>query len=349
MSGFDNNFEKTLDIAGNFMKHVKDDPSKMKQLIDDAKVEKRAIRKSPDDIASALLEKVRYGDQSSYLNCLSVSEMKKLKGEDLIAEFRNITRIECDIHYCGKLPTNEVASIINKNIDTQAIDFSSNNPVYRNPAPCSNPIVYFIDMPKSAQSIVFEYRPGNKGLSEKERHKSRLFNSYFGGDMSSLIFQQIREFRSLAYRVGSWYIIPPYVRRDQSGQFITMLSTQCDKTTDALNALDSLIQEMPEKAERVSIAAQSIKNEINNDYPSFREKSEDIASLKREGYTADPNSDLLNAVSFMNIADVSDFYRKNIKGRPYIYIVVGNEKQIDMKKLATFGTIIKMKPEEVYR
>ena len=52
----------------------------MKQLIDDAKVEKRAIRKSPDDIASALLEKVRYGDQSSYLDCLSVSEMKKTEG-----------------------------------------------------------------------------------------------------------------------------------------------------------------------------------------------------------------------------------------------------------------------------
>mgnify|MGYP001212037900 CR=1 FL=1 len=349
LSGFDTNFEKTLVIAGNFIKHVKNDPSKMKQVTDAAKVEKRALKKSADDMAYALLEKVRYGDRSVYLNCLSVSEIKKLKGSDLLAEFKEITGVECDLHYCGNLPAGEVASAIKRNIDTEAIHTSSDNPVYREPALCNQPTVYFIDMPKSSQSIIYEYMPGDEDLPLKSRYGGTLFNNYFGGDMSSIVFQQIREFRSLAYRVNGKYLLAPYKHRDRRGQFVTMLSTQCDKTTDALTVLDSLIHEMPEKAERVDIARQSIKNEINNDYPSFREKSEEIASLKREGYTADPNKNLLDAVSGMDVTNISDFYRKNIKGRPYAYIVVGNEKQIDMKKLATFGTIIKVKPEDVYR
>ncbi len=349
LSGFDPYLPPTLALAGDFMKHIKDDPSKMKQVIDDAKIEKRALKKSADEMASALLDKVRYGDRSEYLNCMSLPELKKLKGSDLINEFKNIIQVECDIHYCGNLPADKVASVINRNIDTEAIHISSNNPVYREPAPCSKPLVYFIDMPKSSQSIVYEYMPGNKEFSEKERHEAALFNSYFGGDMSSLLFQQVREFRSLAYWVESRYIVPPYVHRDQPGQFVTMLSTQCDKTTDALTVLDSLVHAMPEKTERFSIASQSIKNKINNDYPPFRERSEEIASLKREGYLSDPNRGLLNDISGMDMQNISSFYRKNIKDRPIAYIVVGNKKRIDMKKLASWGTIVNVKTKEVYR
>ena len=57
------------------------------------------------------------------------------------------------------------------------------------------------------------------------RHAARLFSVYFGGDMSSLMFQEIREFRSLAYRVSGRYILPPHKLEGKAGEFVTMLST----------------------------------------------------------------------------------------------------------------------------
>ena len=349
ISGFDKNFNETLSLTGNFLKHVKADPKKMKQVVDEAKLRYKAIKRSPDDLANALLSKVRYGDKSEYLNRLSVPEIKNLKGEDLIAEFGAIQKVECDIHYCGNLPARVVAAQIIKDIDMEKIAIASNAPVYRETKAYNVPTVYFIDAPKSSQSIVEGYIQGGVNQDTSSRYASALFNNYFGGSMSSIIFQQIREFRSLAYRVQATYKLSPYKYKEKKGQFLSMLSTQCDKTTDAMGVLESLIKQMPVQAERVATARQNVVNEANNEYPSLRERSSKIASLMEEGYISDPNKELIAGVANMDIKEIVDFYNQNIKGQPISYVVVGNAKKIDMKKLATFGKIVKVKAKDVYK
>ncbi|WP_321424153.1 insulinase family protein [uncultured Bacteroides sp.] len=349
ISGFDKNFDTTLALTGEFLNHVKAEPKKMKKVIDQAKLRSKAIKQSPDELASALLNKVRYGDQSEYLNCLSVSEIKKLKGKDLIAEFNEVKKVECNIHYCGNLSAKVVAAQIMKNIAVEDINIASHTPIYRESNTYTKPTVYFIDDSKSSQSIVAGYIQGGVSEDVSSRYKSVLFNNYFGGSMSSIVFQQIREFRSLAYRVRATYKLPSYKYKDKSGQLLAMLSTQCDKTTDAMDVLDSLIKQMPVKAERVETARQDVVNEANNEYPSLRERSSKIASLIKEGYISDPNKELIAGVANMDIKDIVDFYNQNIKGRLISYIVVGNAKKINMNKLSGFGKIVKVKAKEVYK
>jgi predicted Zn-dependent peptidase len=206
-----------------------------------------------------------------------------------------------------------------------------------------------MDAPKSSQSIVAEYIPGKIDNNRSSRYATSLFNNYFGESMSSILFQQIREFRSLAYRISAKYSQPTYNHRDKKGQLIARLSTQCDKTTDAMEVLDSLIRQMPVEVDRVEAARQDVVNEANNQYPSFRERSSKIASYKKVGYEVDPNKELIKTVTDMGIDHIVDFFDRNIKGQPITYIVVGNSKKIDMKKLATFGKIVKVKPKEVFK
>jgi predicted Zn-dependent peptidase len=349
ISGFDKNFSTTLSIIGNFMKNMKADSKKMKQVIDVIKVNNKTEKKSSDNLATALLDKVRYGDQSEYLNRLSIAGIKKLKGEDLIAEFKSVTKVECSIHYCGNLSAETVESQIKKDIAVEEINIASQTPVYRDLQPLNKPTVYFINYPKASQSIVYGFIVGNKNPDLASRHSAALFNNYFGGSMSSLVFQQIREFRSLAYRANAIYRLPVYKYKDKNGQFITMLSTQCDKTLDAMGVLDSLIKQMPVKDERVETARQDVVNEANNEYPSLREHSSKISALKNEGYTSDPDIELIDAVSEMGINNIVEFYNQNIKGRNITYVVVGNEKKINMTKLASFGKIVKMKPARIFK
>jgi len=167
--------------------------------------------------------------------------------------------------------------------------------------------------------------------------------------MSSVLFQQIREFRSLAYRVHATYKLPPYKYRDKNGQLVAMLSTQSDKTTDAMGILDSLIKQMPETAERIDIARQDVVNKANNEYPSLRERSLKISSLIKEGYASDPNKDIIANVINLDIKDVVNFYNQNVKDRTITYVVVGNSKKIDMTKLSSFGKIIKVKSKDVFK
>jgi len=349
ISGFDKNFESTLELVADFFNHAKAEPKKMKQVVDEAKLRVKAIKRSPDELANALLDKVRYGDKSEYLNRLSVSEIKKLKGQDLISEFNSIQKVECNIHYCGNIVTETVVDQITKNLGVEKVNVPSLTPVCREEKEYKEQTVYFIDDPKSSQSIIGGYIRGGVNKNSSERYQSALFNSYFGGSMSSVLFQQIREFRSLAYRVRATYKLPPYKYSDKNGQLVAMLSTQCDKTTDAMGILDSLIKQMPETAERIEIARQDVVNKANNEYPSLRERSLKISSLKKEGYASDPNKDIIANVTNLDIKDVVNFYNQNVKDRTITYVVVGNSKKIDMAKLSSFGKIIKVKSKDVFK
>ena len=349
VTGFDNHIDETMELVGDFIRHAKADDKKLRQIVDDAKVSEKAFFKSGDNVASALLEQVKYGDQSRYLRKLSLSQIKKLKGKDLLAVYGKVRSVQCDLHYCGTLPVEKVIGTIRQHLPLERTTVASNSPYYRELKQYDRPTVFFIDMPDMAQSIVYGYVKGDPVDDKASRHASQLFSVYFGGDMSSLMFQEIREFRSFAYRTSGRYQLPNHAHKGTAGSFTAMLSTQSDKTLDALGVLDSLIREMPLKPERMEAVKQTLVNRINNDYPPFRNLSEKVASARMEGFDRDPAEEFLRDIATMDMQDISRFYQEQISGRPVVYVITGNRKHIDMKKLAEYGTIIKVKKKGIYK
>ena len=349
VTGFDNHIDETMELVGDFIRHAKADDKKLRQIVDDAKVSEKAFFKSGDNVASALLEQVKYGDQSRYLRKLSLSQIKKLKGKDMLAIYDKVRSVQCDLHYCGTLPVEKVIGTIRQHLPLERTTVASNSPYYRELKQYDRPTVFFIDMPDMAQSIVYGYVKGDPVDDKASRHASRLFSVYFGGDMSSLMFQEIREFRSFAYRTSGRYQLPNHAHKGTAGSFTAMLSTQSDKTLDALGVLDSLIREMPLKPERMEAVKQTLVNRINNDYPPFRNLSEKVASARMEGFDRDPAEEFLRDIATMDMQDISRFYREQISGRPVVYVIAGNRKHIEMKKLAEYGTIIKVKKKDIYK
>ena len=349
VTGFDNHIDETMELVGDFIRHAKADDKKLRQIVDDAKVSEKAFFKSGDNVASALLEQVKYGDQSRYLRKLSLSQIKKLKGKDMLAIYDKVRSVQCDLHYCGTLPVEKVIGTIRQHLPLERTTVASNSPYYRELKQYDRPTVFFIDMPDMAQSIVYGYVKGDPVDDKASRHASQLFSVYFGGDMSSLMFQEIREFRSFAYRTSGRYQLPNHAHKGTAGSFTAMLSTQSDKTLDALGVLDSLIREMPLKPERMEAVKQTLVNRINNDYPPFRNLSEKVASARMEGFDRDPAEEFLRDIATMDMQDISRFYQEQISGRPVVYVITRNRKHIDMKKLAEYGTIIKVKKKGIYK
>ena len=349
ITGFDKHFKETIQLAGDFIRHVKADDKQIRQVINDAKVTEKAFFESSDNIANALLEKVKYGEQSRFLTKLSLSEVKKLKGKELLDAFVQVRQTECDLLYCGTLPVAQVREEIEAFLPLKEITVAVNAPYHRDAKKYDKPTVYFMDMPTASQSIVYGYAKGEVTDDAWSRHAARLFSVYFGGDMSSLMFQEIREFRSLAYRVSGRYILPPHKLEGKAGEFVTMLSTQSDKTLDALGIMNSLIHEMPEKEERISTVKQSIVNQVNNDFPSFREVPEKVAGFRRNGFDNDPSEALLSGISDMDMKDIIRFYRHNVRLKPVVYVIVGNSRRIDMKQLATYGNVIRLRKKDIYK
>ena len=349
ITGFDKHFKETVQLAGDFIRHVKADDKQIRQVINDAKVTEKAFFESSDNIANALLEKVKYGEQSRFLTKLSLSEVKKLKGKELLDVFVQVRQTECDLLYCGTLPVAQVREEIEASLPLKEITVAVNAPYHRDAKKYDKSTVYFMDMPTASQSIIYGYAKGEVTDDAWSRHAARVFSVYFRGDMSSLMFQEIREFRSMDYRVSGRYILPPHKLEGKAGEFVTMLSTQSDKTLDALGIMNSLIHEMPEKEERISTVKQSIVNQVNNDFPSFREVPEKVAGFRRNGFDNDPSEALLSGISDMDMKDIIRFYRHNVRLKPVVYVIVGNSRRIDMKQLETYGNVIRLRKKDIYK
>ena len=349
ISGFDKYFEETVSAAGEFLQHVKADRKKSKTLIDDARVSEKAFFKSSAEIAEALFDYIQYGTKSQYLTKPSLKEIKRLKGQQLVDLFAEVQHVKCNFHYCGKYEASYVTEKIRQYIPIDKITKDSNIPVYRDLITYDRPLVFFYDIRDVSQNIVYGFQVCAPLASHEDRAVARLFSEYFGGGMSSLIFQEIREFRSYAYQTSAGIQLPPFCLAEKPATFVAYLSTQCDKTIDALTVLETLIRRMPAQPEKIEPIIHSIINQTNNEYPSFRDISVTIAKYRQVGHNSDPNRFLLQKVRKMDINDVVRFHNDYVKDRILVYAIVGNSLQINMSKLSAFGDVIRVQKNDFYR
>jgi predicted Zn-dependent peptidase len=167
--------------------------------------------------------------------------------------------------------------------------------------------------------------------------------------MSSVLFQEVREFRSMAYASQGVALTPTLAHSTAPSGYLSLVATQADKSMQAITLLDSLINDMPVNVENMSVARQSLLNNINNSYPTFRGKPLMVALSERSGYTADRNTEMVEQLPALTQQDIEEFYVRNIKNQPYQLMVVGNLKKLDLKALAKYGTIVKVKKDDIYR
>ena len=116
-----------------------------------------------------------------------------------------------------------------------------------------------------------------------------------------------------------------------------------------MSVLQALIDDMPLYPDKLDDIKQSIRNEVNSMFPSFRDVSLRWAFYNKEGFEEDPNKLMLEAVDSFSLSDIFNFYKRHLKGRPVNYAIVGNRKKIDMEKLSSFGEIVYMKDKDVFK
>lgn len=73
------------------------------------------------------------------------------------------------------------------------------------------------------------------------------------------------------------------------------------------------------------------------------------ALSERIGFTCDENTSMVEQLPTLTQADIEAFYRQHIKGQPYQLMIVGDVKKLDMKALARYGTVVKVKKDEIYK
>lgn len=348
LTGFDASFAPSVSLLGHFLTAVKADKDKFKDLLSETKITDGSFFRENTSIAMAVLEKLTYGDRSEYINRLTAGELKAMSGTDLISLFREVQECELSVIYSGTLDASEVEREVRRGVDIARVTKPQTDP-YRPLLGYDTPVVYIYDNPSARQTVIGTYQQLPPQSSVDARTRMRLWSNYLGGGMSSLMFQDIREFRSLAYYAMSSAEAPSLVRHaDAPTACMTLLGTQADKAMQALGVLDTLLSDMPMRESNVVAVKQSLLNEVNNNRPTFREIGSEIASLRARGYTDDPNRAMVSALAPLGASDVMSFYNENVKPSARVTFIVGDKRKLDMAALEKYGRVVELKNEEIY-
>ena len=205
--------------------------------------------------------------------------------------------------------------------------------------------VFMIDDPKAVQSQIYILSKGEV-LDTEQRAIANVFNKYFGLGMASIVFQEIREFRSLAYTARGYFVNRPDV--DMKGYFYGYIGTQVDKTMDAISTYIDLFKNMPKKENRLNSIRTGLTQSINTRKPAWRSQASYVRNLMKQGYEEDPNKlnyEVYNKVEFQNIVD---FHKNNIEKDPLVITIVTDKSKINIDKILDYGELIELDKEKVF-
>ena len=206
IDGFESKLIPTLKLVNELLTKPKSDEKQLDKFIQEAKANYKVSKNDPETIGSALYNYAVYKDMSPFLRRLSLKEIKNLKGGQLIDTYKKGIAFDADVYYTGKLSFDKVAEAIKENISM------NDNPVKGKyielqPMKYDSNTVFINNHKKALQSKIYFFVPGNK-LTERDKAVTAGFNEYFGSGMSSLVFQEIREFRSLSYSAYAYFSSP---------------------------------------------------------------------------------------------------------------------------------------------
>lgn len=350
LTGLDNQFAPSLQLLAHFLSAAKGDDEALKEAKDADKVDRKSFGKQKDDVLSPALSYIIYGDKSKYLNQLSKKEIKDLKSDALLGLFRELQQYDCELFYCGRQPIENVVMAAQQALPLSQCQKPQAD-TFREIQQPTESVVYFYDVPKSRQNYVVSYDGIGPQPTVEQRAKLNLWEKYFAAGMSSVLFQNVREFRSLAYSTSGQSVSVSRAKYPQEPlAFFTATGTQADKTMEAIATIDSLLHQMPMKEENLEAARQSVLNSIQNNYPTFRNVGNYVANLRMNGYTYDIYADDARLIPTVSMQDVIQFHQRNIaNNQNRIWLIIGDKKLTDLKALAHYGKVVELKKEDIIK
>lgn len=286
-----------------------------------------------------------YGPKSPATNILSAEEIQKMQSEELLAHLRDLSTTEHTILYYGPESRETVVKIVNQYHQVpEKLTLVDKKDSFRIRETPENKVI--IAPYDAAQVFMAAISNRGENFDLSVYPITDLYNEYFGGGMNSIVFQEMREARSLAYSAAANMLQPS--RLDRPYVFNTFIATQNDKMGDALLAFDDIINNMPQSEAAFSLAKEALLSRLRTERITGSDIFDCYFDARDLGLDMDRRKVLFDEVQKLTLEDVVKYQEKWVKGRNYTYCVLGNEKDIDMKKLGTYGNIVRLTTTDIF-
>jgi predicted Zn-dependent peptidase len=190
------------------------------------------------------------------------------------------------------------------------------------------------------------YHNENRDWNIEDAAVQAVFNEYFGGGMNGIVFQEMREARGLAYNAAAYYNRAS--RKGEKESFFTHIITQNDKMMDCINHFKKITDEMPASETAFNIAKEGLTKQL----ASLRTTKMGIINrwhtMKELGLDFDLNQKIYNDLQKVTLQDMVNFEKANMANKPLRYLILGDEKELDMESLGKIGPVRRLTTEEIF-
>ncbi|NTU53109.1 MAG: insulinase family protein [Chlorobiaceae bacterium] len=336
LSGLRKNFTQAVALLDDLLDDARPDSPALEKLKEGIRKERADEKLSKRKILfEAMVSYGKYGEKSPFTNVLSDEEIDRLTPEALLDEIRAFMSQRHRVLYYGpETPESLMTALRAMRYYGQSFRPVPETDPFRELETTENH-VYVVDYDMNQAEIIMLSR--SEGYDASKVPLVTLFNEYYGGGMSSVVFQEMREAKALAYSVFSVYRLPK--EKEKHSYLFSYIGTQSDKLPEALEGFRSLMQKLPESPELFASAKAGIDQKIRTEHITKAEILFAHEEARRLGLDHDIRKEIFRETPGMEFSDIEKFHKTHFRNRAQIMLVLGKKEQLDLETLKKYGEI----------
>ena len=330
----------------------------LKTLLTNAKVDKAAYASYVDLVIKSRNDKkaeqqanfaaaIAYGKYGKYnpaRNILTNAELKTTNPKALVSLLKELTNYQHTLLYYGADELATLTATVDRVFSSTTLLPAPKGKDYLLQETTQNSILL---APYDAKNIyMVQYHNSDREWKPEHGTVIALFNEYFGGSMNSVVFQELRETRGLAYSAAASYIAP--VRKEYPEYAQTYIITQNDKMMDCVKAFNQIIDTIPLSQVAFDLAKQALTKRIATERTTKMNIIRKYLSAKWLGINYDLNKKIYETLPAMRLQDIVDFEKQTMARKPYRYIILGDEQALDMHALQQIAPVERVSTDELF-
>ena len=345
LNGLSENMPQALALLEDLLQNAKVDTDAWEQYIQLVEKSRADAKLNQGSNFSALVNYGIHGPYNPVRNIMTAEQLRQQNPQEMLDLLKNLSQYEHTLLYYGPMSEQELSAAVSKHHKTskRLLPAPASRHYTMEPTPQNEVLI----APYEAKNIYMrmihnEQRPWHP----EEAAVKALFNEYYGGGMNTIVFQELREARGLAYNAFAMYAEPSY--KDQSEYFLTHIITQNDKMMDCVRQFHQILDTMPQSETAFRIAKEALTKRLASQRTTKFGLINAWLSAQWLGIDYDVDERIYNAMPGLTLQDIVRFEQQQMAHKPYRYVILGDEKELDMESLEKIGPIRRLSTEEIF-
>lgn len=342
ISGLDENISKAVALVKELLGGAVGDEDVLAGLKSDILKQRTDEKLNMRSCYSALENYINYGPEVIKKKTLDNASLRGLTSEALLEKCHNLFNFSHLVTYYGPEELQSVKDLVSS-LEGGELTPLERSRVYRKVY--AEPKVFLVNYDSRQFNYVQYSNRGDKYVPE-DNAALDLFNEYFGAGMNTVVFQEMRESRALAYSARARLTYPTFADDDYT--FYAYIGSQNDKLEKAVTAFDEIINDMPVSDKNFEIAKSALDSKLRTKRTTGAAVLSSYLTSEEMGSSEPREKGVFERLDALTMDDLIATQQKWIKGRSYIYGIVGDVKELDQQYLKTLGPVQVLSLEDVF-